>query len=134
LYGNDIDETVSPLEAGLGFVVKLKKESFVGKAALEKLKAEGVKRKRVGLRMVEKGLSPRSKQEVWKDGVKVGVVTSGLFSPLLQVGVAQAYLGVEYAVEGSTVEVRVRDKGLKAEVCKFPLYDGSKYGYARVKS
>jgi len=133
LYGNDIDESVSPLEAGLGFVVKLKKESFIGKAALEKLKAEGVKRKRVGLRMVEKGLSPRPKQEVWKDNVKAGVVTSGLFSPLLQVGVAQAYLGVEHAVEGSTVEVRLRDKGLKAEVCKFPLYDSTKYGYARVK-
>lgn len=134
LYGNDIDESVSPLEAGLGFVVKLKKESFIGKAALEKLKAEGVKKKRVGLRMLEKGPSPRPKQEVWKDSaVKIGYVTSGLFSPLLECGVAQAYLGVEHAVEGSTVTVKVRDKSLKAEVCKFPLYDATKYGYARVK-
>jgi glycine cleavage system aminomethyltransferase T len=56
-----------------------------------------------------------------------------LFSPLLECGVAQAYVGVEHAVEGSTVTVLVRDKGLKAEVCKFPLYDASKFGYARVK-
>ncbi|HKZ93406.1 MAG TPA: glycine cleavage system aminomethyltransferase GcvT [Candidatus Bathyarchaeia archaeon] len=134
LYGNDIDETVTPLEAGLGFVVKLKKESFIGKAALEKQKAEGIKRKRVGLKMLEKGASPRPKQEVWKDSVeKVGYVTSGLFSPLLECGVAQAHVGVEYAVEGSAVTVRVRDKSLKAEVCKFPLYDATKYGYERVK-
>jgi aminomethyltransferase len=135
LYGNDIDESVTPFEAGLGFVVKLKKaDSFIGKAALEKLKAEGVKRKRVGLKMLEKGPSPRQGQEVWKDGAeKIGVVTSGLFSPLLECGVAQAYVGVEHAVEGSAVTVKVRDKSLRAEVCKFPLYDSTKFGYARVK-
>jgi len=133
LYGNDIDEVTTPLEAGLGFVVKLKKESFIGKAALEKQKAEGVRKKRVGLRMLEKGPSPRPKQEVWKDSVQIGYVTSGLFSPLLQCGVAQAYVGVEHAVEGTAVTVRVRDKALKAEVCRFPLYDPAKFGYARVK-
>jgi len=133
LYGNDIDETITPLEAGLGFVVKLKKESFIGKAALEKLKAEGIKKKRVGLRMLEKGPSPRPKQEVWKDSVRIGYVSSGTFSPLLQCGVAQAYVGVEHAVEGATVIVKVRDKALKAEVCKFPLYDPAKYGYMRQK-
>jgi len=133
LYGNDIDETTTPLEAGLGFVVKLKKESFIGKAALEKQKAEGIKRKRVGLRMLEKGPSPRPKQEVWKDSARIGYVTSGTFSPLLQCGVAQAYVGVEHAVEGAIVMVKVRDKALKAEVCKFPLYDPAKYGYARQK-
>jgi len=134
LYGNDIDEATSPLEAGLGFVVKLKKESFIGKAVLEKQKAEGIKKKRVGLRMVEKGPSPRPKQEVWKDGAqKIGYVTSGTFSPLLQCGVAQAFVVVEHAVEGMTVTVKVRDKSLKAEVRKFPLYDSTKYGYARKK-
>jgi len=133
LYGNDIDETITPLEAGLGFVVKFKKASFIGKAALEKLKAEGIKKKRVGLRMLEKGPSPRPKQEVWKDSVRIGYVSSGTFSPLLQCGVAQAYVGVEHAVEGATVIVKVRDKALKAEVCKFPLYDPAKYGYMRQK-
>ena len=134
LYGNDIDEETSPLEAGLGFVVKLKKESFIGRDVLERQKAEGVKRKRVGLKMVDRGPSPRPRQEVWKDGAqKIGVVTSGVFSPLLKMGVAQAYVGIEHAVEGTTVVVKVREKALRAEVCKFPLYDATKYGHARLK-
>jgi len=131
LYGNDLDETITPLEAGLGFVVKLKKESFIGKDALVKQKAEGIKRKRVGLRMLEKGI-PRPKQEVWKDSSqKIGYVTSGTFSPLLECGVAMAYVSIEHATEGNTVMVKVRGKPLKAEIVKFPLYDPMKYGYAR---
>jgi aminomethyltransferase len=135
LYGNDIDEETTPLEASLGFVVKLKKGSaFIGKDVLERQKAEGVKRKRVGLKMVDKGPSPRPKLEVWKDGAqKIGYVTSGTFSPLLKMGVAQAYVGVEHAVEGTTVVVKVREKALRAEVSKFPLYDATKYGHARLK-
>jgi len=134
LYGNDIDEETTPLEAGLGFVVKLKKASFIGKDVLERQKAEGVKRKRVGLKMLDKGPSPRPRQEVWKDGaLKIGVVTSGMFSPLLKMGVAQAYVGIEHAVEGTTVVVKVREKALRTEVCKFPLYDATKYGHARLK-
>jgi aminomethyltransferase len=136
LYGNDIDESTSPLEAGLGFVVKLKKASgFIGKAVLEKQKAEGVKRKRVGLKMLDKGPSPRAGQDVLKDGgLKIGSVTSGTFSPLLKMGVAQAYVETEYSVEGSVVVVQVREKALRASVSKFPLYDASVYGHARVKA
>ena len=134
LYGNDIDETITPLEAGLGFVVKLKKDSFIGKDALNKQKTEGIKRKRVGLRMLEKGPNPRPKQEVWKDSQKIGYVTSGTFSPLLECGIAMAYVDVERATEGETVTVKVReDKLLKAEIVKFPLYDPTKYGHARQK-
>jgi len=133
LYGNDIDETTTPLEAGLGFVVKLKKDSFIGREALTKQKTEGIKRKRVGLRMLEKGI-PRPKQEVWKDDTqKIGYVTSGTFSPLLEYGIAMAYLSIEHAVEGETVMVKVRGKPLKAEIVKFPFYDPTKYGYARQK-
>lgn len=133
LYGNDIDETTTPLEAGLGFVVKLKKEAFIGKDALTKQKAKGIKRKRVGLRMLEKGI-PRPKQEVWKDSTqKIGFVTSGTFSPLLEYGIAMAYISVEHAVEGGTVMVKVRGKSLKAEIVKFPLYDPTRYGHARQK-
>jgi len=134
LYGNDIDETITPLEAGLGFVVKLKKESFIGKDALTKQKTEGIRKKRIGLRMLEKGPNPRPKQEVWKDSQQIGYVTSGTFSPLLECGVAMAYVGIEHATEGETVMVKVReDKLLKAEIVKFPLYDPTKYGYARQK-
>ena len=81
LYGNDIGENTTPLEARLGFVVKFKKENFIGKDALLKQKAEGVKRKRVGLRMLEKSI-PRPNYEVWKNGQIIGRVTSGTFSPV----------------------------------------------------
>lgn len=130
LYGNDIDETTTPLEAGLGFVVKLKKDTFIGKDTLAKQKAEGIKRKRVGLQMQEKGI-PRPKQEVWKDSEKIGHITSGTFSPLLEYGIAMAYISIEHADEGETVTIKIRDRQLKAEIVKFPFYDPTKYGYMR---
>jgi len=133
LYGNDIDEATTPLEAGLGFVVKLKKDSFIGKDALTKQKVDGIKRKRVGLKMLEKGPNPRPKQEVGKDSQKVGYTTSGTFSPLLECGIAMAYIGIEHAVEGGTVTVKIRDKPLRAEIVKFPFYDPTKYGHMRQK-
>jgi len=133
LYGNDIDETTTPLEAGLGFVVKLKKESFIGKDTLIKQKAEGIKRKRVGLKMTEKGI-PRPKQQVTNEShQQIGYVTSGTYSPLLERGIAMAYVSIENATEGAHVLVKVRDKSLTAEVVKFPFYDPTKYGYARPK-
>ena len=132
LYGNDIDEETTPLEAGLGFVVKLKKDSFIGKEALVKQKAEGIKRKRAGLVMLEKSI-PRQGNEVYKDNQKIGTVTSGTFSPILKKGVAVAYVSVENAVEGNAVAVKIRDKFVKAQIAKFPLYDATKYGYARQK-
>ncbi len=130
LYGNDIDETTTPLEAGLSFVVKLKKENFIGKDALLKQKTEGVKRKRVGLRMLEKSI-PRPNYEVWKNDQMIGRVTSGTFSPVLERGIAMAYVPTEHSVEKSTVMVKIRDKRVKAEVVRFPFYDPSKYGYRR---
>ncbi len=133
LYGNDIDENTTPLEARLGFVVKLKKERFIGKDALLKQKTEGVKRKRVGLRMLEKGI-PRPHYEVWKGNQKIGQVTSGTFSPVLECGIAVAYVPTEQAVENSTVMVKIRDKLAKAKVIRFPFYDSSKYGYRRQSS
>jgi len=132
LYGNDIDETTTPLEAGLGFVVKLKKDSFIGKDALTKQKAEGIKRKRVGLIMLEKSI-PRQGHEVWKDNKQIGHVTSGTFSPILEKGIAVAYVQIEHATEGNKVAIKIRDKLAEAQIVKFPLYDTSKYGYARLK-
>jgi len=133
LYGSDIDETTTPLEAGLGFVVKLKKDSFIGKEALTKQKAEGIKRKRVGLILSEKGPSPRPHYEVWKDGEKIGHVTSGTFSPILERGIAMAYIPVQHATEGNRVQVKVRDKLSEAQIVKFPFYDPVKYGHGRQK-
>ncbi|MEM3627044.1 MAG: glycine cleavage system aminomethyltransferase GcvT [Candidatus Bathyarchaeia archaeon] len=131
LYGNDIDENTTPLEAGLGFVVKLQKENFIGKEALMKQKIEGVKRKRVGIRMLEAGI-PRQNYEIYGDeGGKIGKLTSGTFSPLLKCGIGMAYLPISYAQEGSIVNVKIRDKLAKAKVVSFPFYDAAKYGYKR---
>jgi len=132
LYGNDIDETINPLEAGLGFVVKLKKDNFIGKEALTMQKTEGIRRKRVGLTMLDKGI-PRPHYEVWKDNEKIGHVTSGTFSPILERGIAMAYVSVEHAAEGNKVAVKVRDKLTEAQIVKFPFYDPTKYGHARQK-
>jgi len=130
LYGNDIDEKTTPLEAALGFVVKFNKGDFIGKEALLKQKTEGLKRKRVGVRMLERGI-PRPHNEVWRKGEKIGHVTSGTFSPILKRGIAMAYLSTEYAVESTTVDVRIRDKFVKGEVVTFPFYDVTRYGFRR---
>lgn len=130
LYGNDIDENTTPLEAMISFVVKLEKDDFIGKAALMKQKAEGVKRKRVGIRMLESGI-PRQGFEVFKDEAKIGSVTSGTFSPLLEYGIAAAYVTSEHANAGEKVKVKIRERMVDGEIVKFPFYDSTKYGYAR---
>ncbi len=130
LYGNDIDEDITPLEAGLGFVVKLQKGNFIGKDSLVKQKTEGVKRKRVGICMSERGV-PRPHYEVWKNKEKIGVVTSGTFSPILKCGIAMAYVPTEYAIKGEEVIVKIRDKFAKGKIVEFPFYDSVKYGSRR---
>jgi aminomethyltransferase len=130
LYGDDIDEDTTPLEALLSFVVKFEKEDFIGKDALLKQKSEGIKRKRVAIRMLEPGI-PRQHYEVFKDGAKVGTVTSGTFSPLLEYGIAIAYVASEHANTGDKVKVKIRGKMVDGEIVKFPFYDSTKYGYVR---
>jgi aminomethyltransferase len=134
LYGNDIDEGTTPLEAALSFVVKLQKENFIGKEALLKQKTEGIKRKRVGLLMLEQGI-PRPKFEVCNDkGEKIGHVTSGTFSPLLKRGIGMAYVDISNAQEGNIVNVKIRGKMAKAKIVAFPFYDTKKYGYKRERA
>jgi len=130
LYGNDIDESTTPYEAGLGFVVKLQKERFIGKEVLAKQKAEGTKRKRVGLKMVDVGI-PRSGFEVFDSDRKIGQLTSGTFSPLLKIGVGMGYVETQFAQEGNAVRVKIRDKMVNAKTASFPLYDPEEYGYKR---
>jgi len=130
LYGNDIDENTNPFEARLGFVVKLKKGNFIGRDALVRRKAEGLKRKRVGIRMLERGV-PRRHCEVWRNEEKVGVVTSGTFSPVLKCGIAMAYVFKEHAIDGERVMVKIRNKHVKAEIVRFPFYDTTQYGFRR---
>ncbi|MDH7563625.1 MAG: glycine cleavage system aminomethyltransferase GcvT [Candidatus Bathyarchaeota archaeon] len=131
LYGNDIDENTTPLEAGLGFVAKLQKEDFIGKTALVAQKAEGLKRKRVAVKMAGEGI-PRSGFEIYDEkGLKVGQLTSGTFSPLLRCGIGMGYVPTSLAQEGSHVKVKIRDKLADATIVSLPFYDPEKYGFRR---
>jgi aminomethyltransferase len=120
LYGNDIDDATSPLEAGLGWITKFTKD-FTNSGNLKKQKEEGVKRKLVGFKMIDKGI-PRH-DYVLRDakGNAIGKVTSGTMSPMLNVGVGLGYVSVEHANPGSEIFVDVRGKNLKAQVSKLPL-------------
>lgn len=129
LYGNDIDENTNPLEAKLGFVVKLQKAGFVGKEAIEEVKTKGLGRARIGLKLLERGI-PRAGQEIESDR-KIGQTTSGSFSPTLNTGIAMGYVAPDYSKEGTQVTVNIRDRKVPALVSKFPLYDISKYGWQR---
>jgi aminomethyltransferase len=131
LYGNDIDETITPLEARLAFVVKFQKDDFIGKNALLKQKDEGIRRKRVGIQIIEQGI-PRQGFEIYNDkDEKIGHITSGTFSPLLKYGIGMGYVETTYAQEGNIVNVKIRGKQAKAKIVAFPFYDSEKYGYKR---
>jgi len=131
LYGNDIDENTTPLEARLGFVVKFQKDNFIGKSALLKQKEEGIKRRRVGLQMIDQGI-PRQGFKIYNDkGENIGHVTSGTFSPLLKCGIAMAYIQAEQAQEGNIINIEIRGKHAKAKIVPLPFYDVDKYGYKR---
>lgn len=131
LYGNDIDETTTPLEAMLGFVVKLQKDRFTGKEALSKQKAEGVKRKRVGIRMTDGGI-PRQGFDIYAETEgRIGSMTSGTFSPLLNLGIGMGYVQVPYAQAGKAVRVRIREKTASGRIAEFPVYNTDLYGFKR---
>lgn len=122
LYGQDLSPDISPIEAGIGFAVKVDKESdFIGKSVLKQQKREGAPRKLVGLEMLEKGI-PRTGYEVFKEGVKIGEVTSGTQSPTLKKNVGLALLKRDYTELGTEVEVQVRKKRLKAKIVQTPFY------------
>jgi aminomethyltransferase len=120
LYGNDIDDTTSPLEGGLGWITKFTKD-FTNAAALKKQKEVGVTRKLVGFRMIDKGI-PRH-DYVIKDaaGNPIGKVTSGTMSPVLGVGIGLGYVSNDFAAPDSEIFIDVRGKLLKAQVGKLPL-------------
>jgi len=120
LYGNDIDDTTTPLEAGLGWITKFTKD-FVAKDILEKQKAEGVKQKLVGLEMMDRGI-PRHDYEIQnKEGEVIGRVTSGTQSPSLQKPIAMGYVNINYAKIDTEVFIKVRDKLLLTKVVKMPF-------------
>jgi aminomethyltransferase len=122
LYGNDIDETTSPLEAGLAWLVKLDKAGFVGREALVAQKAAGLTRRLTGFRLGERGF-PRPGYELVYRGESVGPVRSGTLSPTLGYGIGTAYLPPD-AQPGDSLTVRIRDRDLPGEVVRFPFYSG----------
>ncbi len=130
LYGNDIDEDITPFEAELDFVVKLDNGDFIGRTALAKQKEESVSKRRVGLKMIDRAV-PRQGCEVYKRDERVGVLTSGTFSPLLKYGIAMGYVRPEDADEGEILQVKIRQRLCKAEVVKMPFYDTKRYGWKR---
>lgn len=120
LYGNDIDDTTSPLEAGLGWITKFTKK-FTSKDILEKQKSEGVKRKLVGFEMIDKGISRHGYEIKDISGNIIGYVTSGTQSPSLQKAIGMGYVTIENSALDSEILIAVRDKLLKAKVVKLPF-------------
>ena len=120
LYGNDIDETVTPLEAGLSTFVDFNK-AFVGKDALLKQRAEGPKRAKAAFR-VDSRRSPRHGYEIWKGDRRVGVVTSGCFSPMLGCGIGLGLVEPDACVPGTELALRHESVAMKATVCDLPFY------------
>jgi aminomethyltransferase len=121
LYGNDIDDTTTVLEADLKWIIKFKKGDFLGREALEKQLSEGIKRKIVGFELIEKGI-PRPHYPVFADGQEAGQVTSGTFSPFLKKSIGLVYLPVEFTGIGTDLEVGIRDRRVKAKVVSTPFY------------
>jgi aminomethyltransferase len=131
LEDNECDElNVTPLELGLKWAVSLEKRSFIGKGALLKQLIDGINRKRVGIRMLEKGI-PRKGNQVYVGSNKIGQVTSGTFSPILKSGIAMAYIPPENSGKGSKISVKIRDKLVNGEIVKFPFYDRNCFGRLR---
>ncbi len=120
LYGNDIDDTTSPIEAGLGWVTKFTK-NFVNSEKLALQKQEGVSRKLVGFEMIDRGIPRHDYEIVNADGTVIGKVTSGTQAPSLQKAIGLGYVAKEFSKEGTEIYIRIRDNRVKAQIVKFPF-------------
>lgn len=122
LYGNDLDDTTTPIEAGLGWITKfMEGKNFTAREILEKQKKDGVSRKLCGFQMLEKGI-PRHGYDIVNDkDEKIGTVTSGTMAPTSKTGVGLGYIKPEYTALGTPVYIKIRDKNLKAEIVKPPF-------------
>jgi aminomethyltransferase len=121
LYGNDIDDTTSPIEAGLGWITKFTKD-FVNSAAIKAQKEQGVSRKLVGFELIDKGIPRHGYEVVDAAGKVVGVVTSGTQSPSLNKPIGMAYVPAESAKAGNEIFISIRGKALKAIITTLPFY------------
>jgi aminomethyltransferase len=125
LYGNDIDQTTNPIEAGLGWITKLDKGEFNGKAPIQKMKEDGPTRRLVAFEIDGKAF-PRHGYKLYNGEREIGLVTSGTFSPMLQKGIGMGYVAVDAAKIGTQIEVDVRGKKMPAHIIKPPFYKKEK--------
>jgi aminomethyltransferase len=121
LYGNDIDETTSVLEADLGWIVGWKKEDFLGAEVLRRQKEEGVQRKLIGFEMLDRAIA-RHGYDAYVEGRKAGTVTSGTQTPFLKKAIGMAYLPVSHTTAGTEFEIDVRGRRARAQVVPMPFY------------
>ena len=122
LYGHELDENTSPIEAGLGYFVSFDKGDFVGRTALLDQKTNGVKKKSAAFKMAEKSAPPRPGYAIFAGGEKVGDVASGTQSPSLSAGIGMGYVPPAIAVPGTKIEIEVRGRRFSAEIVKKPIY------------
>jgi len=120
LYGNDIDDTTSPLEAGLGWITKFSKP-FTNSEALQQQKQQGITKKLVGIEMIERGIPRHDYEIVDAEGNTIGRVTSGTQSPSLQKAIGMGYVNQAFAKEGTEIFIKIRDNKVKAQVAKVPF-------------
>ncbi len=131
LYGNDIDEETSPLEARIRYAVKFKVDPhYIGYDELKRQKEEGVDKTRIGLVMIDRGV-PRKDYDILLRGETIGKVSSGVMSPILRSGIGLAYVKPGVVEEGDTIEIDIKRRLRKARVTKWPFYDSEKYGSTR---
>jgi aminomethyltransferase len=122
LYGHELDEDTTPIEAGLGFFVSLDKGEFAGRPVLAEQKANGTKKKLVAFKMTGKSAPPRPHYPIWASGANVGVVTSGTQSPSLGIGIGMGYVPPELARPDTKIEIEIRGKRFAAVVVPKPIY------------
>lgn len=120
LYGNDINDSTSPLEAGLGWITKLNKGPFNGAQAVKELKEQGIRRKLVGFKLLDRGI-PRAGYAISHEGEVVGKVTSGSLSPVLNQGIGLGYVPTSLATVGNQFDILIRKKAVRAEIVKPPF-------------
>lgn len=123
LYGNDINDTTSPIEAGLGWITKFSKE-FTNSKNLQLQKENGVKRKLVGFEMIDRGIPRHDYKIVNEQGEEIGIVTSGTQSPSLQKAIGMGYVNTELTKENTEIFISIRDQKVKARIVKYPFYKG----------
>jgi aminomethyltransferase len=122
LYGHELDEHTTPIEAGVGFFVSLDKGEFIGRSVLAGQKANGVKKKLVAFKMTGKSAPPRPHYPIWANGAGVGEVVSGTQSPSLNLGIGMGYVPPEFAKVDTKIEIEIRGKRFAAAVVKKPIY------------